>query len=86
MDNQDRRLHLIQEWLETALTRNKKHLLVVCEDINIPSSVIVQSINTGIEGIVLTNYLRQDDTPIVVKGDIVVTHKENNEADGRPSK
>lgn len=79
MENQDKRMQLIQEYLETALIRNKKHLLIVCEDITIPNSALVQSIQTGIDDIIFTSYLRQDDTPIMVKGDIVLAHRAKNE-------
>ena len=81
MENRDKRYKLIQEYLETALIRNKKHLLIICEDVTIPESAIAQSINTGFDNIVFTSYLRQDDTPILIKGDMVVTHKVKNESD-----
>jgi len=81
MENRDKRYKLIQEYLETALIRNKKHLLIICEDVTIPESAIVQSINTGFDDIVFTSYLRQDDTPILIKGDMVVTHKNKDESD-----
>jgi len=79
MEGQDRRIELILEHIKATLVRNRGHVLIICEGLVMPDSVVTRHLESDIDNIVLTSHIRQDNLPIIVNGDVIVIHRKRNE-------
>jgi len=69
---------VVKLFVETSLIRNKKLILIYCEGAQIPNSAASRTIEFG--NFELTTYVRTNNDPILVQGDIVVLQ---NRQDGQ---
>ena len=79
MDDHQKRQKFIREFMEVSLQRNKNHVLVVCEGVVIPDSATTNEVETGIDDITLTTHIRQDSSPALIKGDMVILYRKQDD-------